>query len=137
MSNYTWSVCYPDKPNIEDRGLIERSRILNTFSSYPWSDQLTLLSELAYEEVNYNPSIRFTNTTNGRWLELTAEGSPTDILFSIWYSRPVIKKVLLGILGEKEVDDVVDNRPFGFDRSKEFLDLFLEEKYEELEQRLA
>lgn len=137
MSTYEWTVCYPDKPEIEDKGLIDRDQILHAFDCYPWSDQLALLSSLAYGRVNYNPSIRFTNKENGRWLELTAEGTPTEILFSIWYSRPVLKKVLFGILGEREKEDVVDSGPFRLDQSKEVLDLFLEGNHEELERRLS
>lgn len=94
---------------------------------------MMLLTSLEYDKVNYNPSIRFTNDTNGLWLELTAEGEPDKISFSLWYNRPVIKKVFFGLFGEKEGFDVIDKGPFSFEKSSEMLSLFLNEKSVELE----
>jgi hypothetical protein len=54
----------------------------------------------------------------------------------LWFNRPVVKKVLFGLFGEREQLDVVDRGPFSFEKASEVLALFVNEKLEDVESRM-
>ena len=135
---HTISICYPDKAKIEKRKeVLDTKDALEFFSSYPWAEQLEILKSIPDGELHYAPSVCFTNTENKHSLELTAEDETGTLVFSLWYGRPATKKVLFGILGEKEVIEVIDKWCFDRESSYNHLKAFLEEDYEEVERVMS
>ncbi|MBL4702973.1 MAG: hypothetical protein JKY54_00500 [Flavobacteriales bacterium] len=127
---YSWTICYPDNEDIEEKGAIKRASILDTFCAYPWEDQLILLQQLK-ENVSYNPSIRFT-CEDKYWLELTAQTNfDGSTGFSLWFNRPVIKKTLFGLLKDRNVFNVVD-KEFSQESAITLLKLFIQKDYQRL-----
>ncbi len=132
---YKYSICHPDKREIEysDR-LLSAEQVKDFALNYAWKTELQKMDDLA-ERAEYNPSVGFTNQTNKFSLELTAEGDPKDFSFSLWYNRPVRKKILFGLLGGRTAFDVIDK---AFTNAEAFalLDLFLAENYDAIEQAM-
>lgn len=87
-------------------------------------------------DVQYSPSVRFTNTMNNISLEMTAESKDGNVFFSLWFERPVMTKILFGLLGEKERMKLIDKWGFDHASSKEHLEDFLDQKYSDLEQAM-
>lgn len=128
------SICHPDNEEIETLTKAFTSReAQNFFNEYPWSEQLELLDKMNQEDVQYSPSVRFTNTTNNISLEMTAESKDGNIFFSLWFERPVMTKILFGLLGVKEKMKLTDKWGFAHASSKAHLESFLDQKYEDLE----
>ena len=89
------------------------------------------------EDVIYSPSIRFTHTENKRSLELTVDKEDEQMVFSLWFERPVKVKILFGLFGTTEMMKVIDKFSFSKEASVQHLNTFLEEKYDELELVMA
>jgi hypothetical protein len=87
------------------------------------------------EVINYSPSLDFTNLQDNHSLCLTAEGDPEEYAFSVWYKRPVMRKVLFGLLGEREKMEVID-KLFSVDGAFRLLELFLRQEYNSIEKEL-
>ncbi|MCE7995222.1 MAG: hypothetical protein HEP71_24805 [Roseivirga sp.] len=132
---YSYSICYPDKAEIEYPGKrLSGKEVIELVSSYPWVDQLKKLESIPYADVHYNPSIDFKNVDDNHSFCLTAEGEPDAERFSVWYAKPVVKKTWFG-LSEKEVMDVVDKN-FSKEDSFRLLDGFLKQNYDLLEKEI-
>ncbi len=132
--NYKISICHPDKEEIEfPHKTLNNELSLKFFDNYPWVEQLELLDKMVQEDVHYSPSVRFTNTRNNVSLEMTADSKDGELIFSLWFERPVMTKILFGLLGEKEKMKLIDKWGFDYASSKEHLDAFLKEKYSKIE----
>ena len=136
MKNYLWSICHPENPKVEEKGLIPKEDVEGDFKNYPWKAELDKLNSINDEDINYNPSMAFKHEVNGKNLELTAEGSSDNVIFSVWYIRPVKKKAFFGLLGEKEVFEEVI-KTMSFEKSIEALSIFLQEDYDNLEKYMS
>ena len=133
--NYNISICHPDKEEIEIlQKKLNSKEASKFFDDYPWIEQLELINKMNQEDVQYSPSVRFTNTKNSISLEMTAESKDGKLFFSLWYERPVMTKILFGLLGEKEKMKLIDKWGFDHVSSKEQLEAFLKENYDEVEQ---
>lgn len=134
---YKVSICHPDKEEIE---ILSKS--LNSqeaqefFDDYPWIEQLKLADEMNQEDVKYSPSVRFTNTTNNISLEMTADSKDGKLYFSLWYERPVMTKILFGLLGAREKMQLVEKWGFDHVSAREHLKDFLTENYHKVEQAM-
>ena len=132
--NYKISICHPDKKEIEViPNSLDSKKAIAFFNDYPWKEQLELLDKMNQEKVQYNPSVRFTNTSNNISLEMTVESKNGKISFSLWFERPVRTKILFGLLGEKDKMKLTDKWGFDHASAKQHLTAFLEENYDEVE----
>lgn len=132
--NYKISICHPDKAEIEEpKTTLDKQQVLTFFSNYPWMERIEFADNMPQEEVQYSPSIRFTNTQNKRSLEMTADKEDSALVFSLWYERPVLVKILFGLFGKTKIMKVVDKGPFDKQASFIHLNTFLDKKYDELE----
>ena len=128
------SICHPDDENIETLVKTFSSKeAQDFFEEYPWTEQLELLDKMNQDDVQYSPSVRFTNTANNISLEMTAESKDGNIFFSLWFERPVMTKILFGLLGEKEKMKLIEKWGFDHSSSKKHLESFLNQKYNDVE----
>ena len=131
---YKISICHPDNEEIEILSKTHsHQEAQEFFDNYPWIEQLDLLDKMNQEEVQYSPSVRFTNTINNISLEMTAESKDGKLFFSLWYERPVMTKILFGLLGKKDKMKLIDKWGFDDVSSREHLEAFLGGKYNEVE----
>lgn len=130
---YTYSICYPEKSKIEyPNKILSAEQVKEIVLNYPWKSELQKLQIIKPNEIHYNPSLDFKNKNDSYSFCLTAEGDPNDFSFSVWYNRPIKKKVLLGLLGEKEKFEVID-KWFTKEDSYNLLDKFLKKDYQSIE----
>lgn len=134
--NYRYSICHIDKPEIEYRNkTINKNQVLNIVNIYPWSEELNRMKEIDEDKICYSPSLDFKNIDDNHSFCLTAEGDPLDYTFSVWYNRPIKKKVLFGLMGEKEKLEVIDKH-FEKEKAIELLNRFLATEYKSVEQQM-
>ncbi len=134
--SYTYSICHIDKPEIEYRSkTIDKNQVLNIVNSYPWSEELNRMKEIDEEKICYSPSLDFKNIDDNHSFCLTGVGDPLNYTFSVWYNRPIKKKVFFGLMGEKEKLVVIDKH-FEKEKAIELLNRFLDKKYESIEQEM-
>lgn len=133
--SYKYSICYPDKAEIEYKNaLFSSDEVLLIAQNYPWLDQLNVMQKLDENKVYYNPSLNFTSAKDGKSFGLTANYSTSNQLeFSLWYNRPKKVKVLFGLLGEKEKMDVDDVWQIDFETAIKYLKHFLDGKFQTVE----
>ena len=103
------------------------------FERHPWQAEIDKQNAMDHSLVEYQPSVKFTETEGQRSFELTAEAEGDKYMFAIWYERPVKKKVLFGLLGEKMMWDSVDSGLFTTEEAGEILSLFVAGEYEAVE----
>lgn len=61
MKTYTYSICHPDKKEIEyKKEKLSPKNVLEIAKNYPWMEQLKFSDSLDQELVYYNPSLDFT-----------------------------------------------------------------------------
>jgi hypothetical protein len=134
--HYKHSICHPEDPQIEypDKKLTAE-QVRDIAKHYPWKQELQKLKTIPPEEINYSPSLDFTNLQDNHSFCLTAEGEPEDYLFSVWYNRPVMKKVLFGLLGEKKKLEAID-KSSGIDEAFRLLEKFLKQDYDSIEREM-
>lgn len=134
--NYIYSICHIDKSEIEYRNeTIDKEQILDIVKNYPWSDELKRMKEIDKGKICYSPSLDFKNINDNHSFCLTAEGEPLNYSYSVWYKRPIKKKVLFGLLGEKEKLEVIDKH-FEKEKAIELLKRFLAKEYKSIEQEM-
>lgn len=133
---FKYSICYPDKSEIEypDK-ILTAEQVKETALNYPWKSELQKLKTMNTDDIHYNPSLDFKNQNDNFSFCLTAEGDPEDYSFSIWYNRPIMKKVLFGLMGEKEKFEVID-KWFSKEEAFKILDKFLAKDYKSIEKEM-
>jgi hypothetical protein len=130
---YKYSICHPEKEEIEyPDQILSAEQVKQIALTYPWTAELKKLGKLTYKEVHYYPSLDFTDQEDKYSFCLTAEGEPEQFSFSVWYNRPVMKKVLFGIFGKKEKLEVIDKH-LSKDVAFDLLDKFLSRDYQSIE----
>lgn len=132
---FTYSICHPEKEEIEYiNKSISKKEVLEIAKSYPWKEKLDFMESLG-ENVFYSPSLDFKYIDNGRSFCLTAiYNEQKELMFSLWYNRPKKVKVLFGLLGESEKMVVDDFWSLNLDDSISFLEYFVEEDYQKIEE---
>ena len=134
--NYKCSICYPDKAEIEyPKEILSAEQVKRIALNYAWKSELRKLKTMPYDQVNYNPSIDFTNQDDNHNFCLTAEGEPENFSFSVWYNRPKMKKVFFGLMGEKEKLEVIDKK-FSKEEAYKLLDKYLAMDYNSVEHEM-
>lgn len=133
--SYTYSICHPENEEIEYiTDALDKKAVLKVAENYPWEEKLDLLESLLEDEICYNPSLDFTNINNEYSFCLTAtRNNNKELEFSLWYNREVSYKPFFGLLGKKKKKQVIDEWGFSKKDAIEYLKLFLEEQYKELE----
>jgi len=133
--NFKYSICHPEKEDIEYRNsLISEKEVLEIAENYPWIEKLKFSDTLKQENVQYSPSLDFTNIENKKSFCLTAGYDKNGKLeFSLWYNRPKMVKVLFGLLGEKEKMVVDDFWSLNFENSLKYLEHFVNGNYSTIE----
>lgn len=134
--NFNYSICHIDKADIEHKDeVINKDQVLDIVESYPWAEELKRMKEIDESKICYSPSLDFKNIDDNHSFCLTAEGEPLKFSFSVWYKRPVKKKVLFGLMAEKEKFEVIDKQ---FEKDKAFvlLNNFLNKEYGLIEQEM-
>ena len=133
--SYGYSICHPEQEEIEYvSDVLDKEAVLKVVQDFPWSDKLDLLESLLEDDICYNPSLDFTCTEDKNSFCLTAtRNKQKDLEFSLWFNRKVKYKPFFGLLGEKEKMQVIDRRRFAKEDAIEYLKIFLEKDYKELE----
>ncbi|MBC7774637.1 MAG: hypothetical protein H7246_04300 [Phycisphaerae bacterium] len=133
---YKYSICHPEKSEIEyPEQILSAEQVKERAIKYPWKSELQKLKTMKPDEINYSPSLDFKNVDNNYSFCLTAEGEPEDISFSVWYSRPIMKKIFFGLFGEKEKFEVID-KEFTKEDSFKLLDKFLNQDCDWIEKEM-
>jgi hypothetical protein len=102
LESYKCSICYPDKAEIEyPEETLSAEQVKHIALKYAWESELQKLKTIPSDQVNYNPSIDFTNQDDNHSFCLTAEGEPEIFSFSVWYNRPKMKKSILWLTWRK------------------------------------
>lgn len=133
---FTYSICYPDKEDIEYRNTpISGKEVMDIARSYPWVAQLELSDSMDQEKVSYSPSLDFKCIDTGRSFSLTANyNEKKDLSFSLWYNRPKKVKVLFGLLGETERMKVDNVWGHSFIDAIKYLQYFVNGNYQLIEE---
>ncbi|WP_298881436.1 hypothetical protein [uncultured Polaribacter sp.] len=132
---FKYSICHPEKEDIEYRNNpISEKEVIEIAKNYPWIEKLKFSNSLKQENVQYNPSLDFTNIKNKMSFCLTAAFDKNEKLeFSLWYNRPKKVKILFGLLGEKEKMVVDDYWSLNFEDSMMYLEYFVNGNYSKIE----
>lgn len=132
---FKYSICHPEKVDIEYRNdPISEKEVLEIAKNHPWIEKLKFSDSLNPENVQYSPSLDFTNIKNGISFCLTAGYDESGKLeFSLWYNRLKKVKVLFGLLGEKEKMIVDDFWSLNFEESIKYLEYFVNGNYSKIE----
>jgi len=133
---FKYSICHPDKPNIEYRNNpISGDEVLKIAKDYPWIEKLEFLDSMNQDVIYYSPSLDFTCLENKKSFCLTANYDKNKALeFSLWYNRPKRVNVLFGLLGEKEKMVVDDVWSINFDKALKYLEHFVNGNYSIIEE---
>ncbi|MGO4707816.1 hypothetical protein AB4Y90_01630 [Chryseobacterium sp. 2TAF14] len=135
MNTFTYSICHPDKEEIEyKKEIISPKNVLEIAKNYPWIEQLKFSDSLGQESIYYNPSLDFTCVQNQRSFCLTADYNKEKVLeFSLWYNRPKNVKIFFGLLGRKQKVVLDEIWSIDFQMSLEYLQYFVDGEYEKIE----
>jgi hypothetical protein len=135
MNTFTYSICHPDKEEIEyKKEIISPKNVLEIAKNYPWMEQLKFSDSLGQESIYYNPSLDFTCVQNQRSFCLTADYNKEKVLeFSLWYNRPKNVKIFFGLLGRKQKVVLDEIWSIDFQMSLEYLQYFVDGDYDKIE----
>lgn len=132
--SYTYSICHPEQEEIEYVSkVLGKDDVLNVFQDFPWVEKLDLLESLLESDICYNPSLDFTCIEDKHSFCLTANrNKQKELEFSLWFNRKVSYKPFFGLFGEKKKMQVIDKWGFTPIDATEYLKIFLEKDYKEL-----
>ena len=133
--NYTYSICHPDQSKIEYvSDVLDKDEVLRVANEYPWMEKLHAMYNMDGAMIHYNPSLDFTCKEDNFSFCLTAQLDSKDQLeFSLWYNRKVMHKPFFGLFGKKEKMEVIDKWGFRKTDAIDYLKIFLDKDYKELE----
>lgn len=133
--NYKYSICYPDKDQIEYFDTpISGNTLLTIAKNYNWLEQLKLSESLDQDKVHYSPSLDFKCINSERSFCLTADFNKNkEMEFSLWYNRPKKVKILFGLLGTSEKMVIDDVWNYNFKEAIKYLEHFVNGNYQILE----
>lgn len=136
MQTYTYSICHPNKKEIEyKKEILSAKNVLEIAKNYRWIEQLEFSDGLSKESNYYNPSLDFTCIQDGKSFCLTADyNEEKELEFSLWYNRPKNVKILFGLLGRKEKMVLDDVWSINFQTALQYLQYFVEKNYERIEE---
>lgn len=132
--SYTYSICHPEQEEIEYVSeVLSKEDVLTLVQDFPWTEKLDLLESLLDEDICYNPSLDFTCQADKHSFCLTANrNKQKELEFSLWFNRKVKYKPFFGLLGVKQKMQVIDKWGFTHKDAKEYLKIFLDKDYKEL-----
>ncbi|MCD1115309.1 hypothetical protein [Chryseobacterium turcicum] len=135
MKTYTYSICHPDKKEIEyKKEILSSKNVLEIAQNYQWMELLEFSDSLGKESVYYNPSLDFTCVQDGKSFGLTSEYNKDKKLeFSLWYNRPKNVKILFGLLGSKDRMVLDDIWSIDFQTALQYLECFVNGNHEKIE----
>ncbi len=133
--NYTYSICFPDKKDIEYvNAILTEDEVLRVANEFPWNEKLDLMERLDDDHIHFNPSLDFTCKEDSFSFCLTANrNAQNDLEFSLWYNRKVNYKPFFGLFGEKQKMQIIDKWGFQKTDAIDYLKIFLDKEYQELE----
>lgn len=102
MSQYRWSICEPETPEIIEKGLIEKDKIMETFEQFPWLIYLQQMAGMKEDDIHYSPSLEFENLETKQGVSISIAGETDKYEFYIFYKRNKTIKTFFG-LSTKEV----------------------------------
>lgn len=120
---YKYSICHPESKEIEYLdATLTAEEVKKTFDDYPWEAELMKMDGL-YTDAFYNPSLGFTSVESSYSLGLTAHKEGSSIMFSLLFDK-------------KDDAEILDKSSFDKAGALEFLNLFLAEDYDSLEEKM-
>lgn len=133
--NYKYSICYPDKEQIQYiETPISGNEVLTIAKKFDWLEQLKISESIDPNKVYYSPSLDFKCIDSERSFGLTADFNKNkEMEFSLWYNRPKKVKILFGLLGESEKMFVDDVWNYKFDEAIKYLEHFVNKNYQIIE----
>ena len=128
MKNYKYSICYPDKPEIEFHDeVLDRFQVVELMKSFNWRDELG--KKIEY----YSPSLDFSKLDDKHRIIFSGFGTDDLEGFRIMYLVP----------NDENIEDIYDNdnyskekdyfEEFDIPNSYLLLNLFFDGAYEKLE----
>ena len=122
--NYKYSICHPETKEIEYLDVnLTAEDVKKIFDDYPWDAELLKMIEL-YTDAYYNPSVEFKSIENSHSLGLTAIKEGSRLMFSL-------------LFGKNNDTEPLEKSSFTKEDALIFLNLFLSEEYELLEERMT
>ena len=101
MTNYRYSICEPDNPNIIEKGKVDSGELVKIFNEFPWKKYLEDMEGL--ENPHFSPSLEFENLNNKNGLSISAVGKSDKYEFYVFFKRPKMKKTWFGL--SQKMDD--------------------------------
>lgn len=133
------SFCHPLKKDIVELGLINKADVIDQFRSYDWRSFLMEMKLLSDKEIFYSPSFTMETEDGERGFGICAiECDEKGVLFLVIYRRPKLIIKHYGFLNRKTKEvfrqkHVTDIHDLYQDAAINYLSLFIEGKYDELE----
>ncbi len=133
--SYTYSIFHPEKEEVEYVSTVfNKEDVFRLVKDFSWNGKLDLLESLLEADICYNSSLYFTCQEDNYSFCLTAARKRNKQLeFSLCFNLKVTHKPFFGLLGEREKMQVIDKWGFTENDALEYLKIFLEKDYEELE----
>ncbi len=103
--NFRASFCDPFKPDIIEKGKIEKNKIMETFNKIPWLEYLAKMKTPKEREIYYSPSLEVENIDNKNGLSVSAID---DTEWYIFYKRPKLVKRFFGLIEKMDNDYLTD-----------------------------
>lgn len=96
MNSFSLKVCFPDRFQEIDKGLIDKSDILEYFKKNDWRSQVKVAKSL--KKIIHYPSAKFISNSDNNSLELIADIFEYDevrflLLFSKKHPKSLIRKI--------------------------------------------
>lgn len=133
--SYTYSICYPAKEDIEYvKDILSADEVLRVANEFSWKEELDVMSSMRPDEIQFNPALDFTCEDDAHSFCLTAHrNSKEELIFSLWFNRKVNYKPYFGLFGKKQRMEVLDQRGFHKKDAIDYLKIFVDKDYKELE----
>ncbi len=131
---YKWTVCDPLEKDVIEKGVIEKNKILETFVNYPWKDELNKRPSFDGEPF-FSPTLEFIDTKNCQAIAFSVVDDFNGLSFYLFYKRPQKVKKWFGLVSKYDPEYVSDLLDQDFNSAKEILEQFLNQKFQELENK--
>lgn len=135
MSNYRWSICEPDNPNVIEKGSIRKEMIVETFEQFPWMDRLQKMAFMKQDDICFSPSLEFENIDTKHGVTFSIVGEERSYEFYIFYKRPATVK-LFGIFKRNTDNHLSDIVGQTMEDAITFLNAFLKDDTDYMEAKM-
>ena len=130
---YKWTICEPLLPDIVEKGVIEKEKLVSTFESFPWNEMLLKMDNAQQSEIQYSPSLEVISEPDKKSITFSSVRTDDGYCFYVFFKRSKKVKKWFGFVEKTDPEYFSDVLDYTKESAIELLRQFVAGDFHKLE----